>query len=127
MPVSPRNSTYLFTPLLYANESQITEFQNTGIVPGNYNPFEFESHLHCSNHVPKVVTVGQLFIKTNHEPTKTLSIKVLMMHKKTPLQKDSHHTITFSGKLDKVNEKQAGNGPSRRPVQGTKFNRGTRL
>ena len=40
--VSPRDSTHTFiTPLLYVNQSQITAFQNTGTVPGNFDVFKF--------------------------------------------------------------------------------------
>ena len=44
--VSPRNSTHPFiTPLFYAVQSQITEFQTMGIVPSNLDPFDFANEM----------------------------------------------------------------------------------
>ena len=46
MIVSPRNSTHPFiAPLLYANQSQIIQFQTMGIVPTDLDPFDFVNEM----------------------------------------------------------------------------------
>jgi len=53
MIVSPRNSTHPFiTPLFYAEQSQITEFETMGIVPSDLDPFDFANEMEESGFYP---------------------------------------------------------------------------